>query len=241
MKSIILVIAFLPSILAAQPAQTQNQLDAAGKKDGPWKGYYDESRRIRYEGTFSHGKETGVFTFYDDTKAHNVYATRDFSKSDGSAYTTFYTVKHNKVSEGNIIGRDYDGEWKYYHEDSPQIMTVEHYRDGKLEGKRTVYYKSGKVAEEATYTAGVKNGPYKNCAENGTVLEEGNYKNGQLDGTVIFRTPENRLASKGPYADGIKKGLWEYYEDGKLKKKVKEPQRRKFAKRTNVPPEPSEK
>ena len=237
MKNLWLIL-LLPALVLAQ--DKINQLDAEGKKDGLWKGYYDESKRVRYEGTFSHGRETGVFTFYDDTKAHHVYATRDFTKGDGSAYTIFYTVKHNKVSEGNIIGRDYEGEWKYYHEDSPQVMTVEHYRNGKLEGARTVYFPSGKIAQEENYVNGILNGPYKNYAENGTVLEEGTYKNGQLDGPTIFRTPDNQLASKGNYVNGLKKGIWEYYKDGKLDKKVKEPQRRKFAKRTNVKPDPNQ-
>ena len=49
-------------------AQEVNKSDANGKKEGVWKGTYEVSKRPRYEGTFSHGKETGVFKFFDDTK-----------------------------------------------------------------------------------------------------------------------------------------------------------------------------
>ena len=53
-------------------AQEFNQLDSNGKKQGLWKGVYEESKRPRYEGTFEHGKEVGMFKFFDDTKAGTV-------------------------------------------------------------------------------------------------------------------------------------------------------------------------
>ncbi len=217
-------------------AQTENQLDGNGRKNGSWKGYFEESKRVKYEGIFDHGKETGTFTFYDDTKAHTIVATRDFSKNDGSAYTIFYDPKKNKVSEGNVVNRQYEGEWKYYHEASKTVMTTENYKNGKLDGKRTVYYPSGKIAEEASYIGGVQNGPYKKYAENGVVLEEENYKDGQIDGIAINRDPDGgTIVSKGPYVNGLKKGVWEFYEKGKLVKKEKYPLVKKFAKRPYKP------
>src|SRR5690242_15808174 len=98
-------------------AQDLNQLDGNGKKHGLWKGIYEESKRPRYEGTFDHGKEVGVFKFFDDTKAGTVIATRDFSAGDNSCYTIFYNQKNNKVSEGKVLNKLFVGEWKYYHED----------------------------------------------------------------------------------------------------------------------------
>ena len=108
-------------------AQYINKLDGNGKKHGLWKGIYEESKRPRYEGTFEHGKEKGMFKFYDDTKAGTVIATREFNANDNSCYTIFYNQKKNKVSEGKVVNRQYEGDWKYYHEDSPKIMTLEHY------------------------------------------------------------------------------------------------------------------
>src|SRR6476469_2758778 len=80
--------------LAAFSQENINKLDENGKKHGLWRGLFDESKRVRYEGTFDHGKETGIFTFYDDTKAHTVVATHDFTKSPNGAYTIFYDDKH---------------------------------------------------------------------------------------------------------------------------------------------------
>ena len=50
-------------------AQDINKLDENGKKNGLWKGFYEGSKRPRYEGAFEHGKETGTFKYFDDTKA----------------------------------------------------------------------------------------------------------------------------------------------------------------------------
>lgn len=212
-------------------AFAQNQTDANGKKHGAWKGLYEESKRVKYEGTFDHGKETGIFTFYDDTKLHSIVATRDFSKGNNSAYTVFFDPKKNKVSEGNIVNKQYEGEWKYYHEESPAIMSTENYKAGKLNGSRKVYYKSGKIAEDENYINGIREGAYKKYAENGTLLEEVTYKKNQPDGIAIYRNPDGTIASKGPYVDGLKKGIWEFYEGGKLKKKEKYPLVKKFAKK----------
>ncbi|RZJ67426.1 MAG: hypothetical protein EOO50_05410 [Flavobacterium sp.] len=211
-------------------AQT-NQNDEQGRKHGLWKGVYEESKRPRYEGTFEHGKEIGTFKFFDDTKAGTVIATREFAP-DGSAYTTFYDQKKSKVSEGKVVSREYEGLWKYYHEASTVVMTTENYKNGKLEGKRTVYYKNGKLAEETTYVAGIKTGPYKKYADNeaNVVLEESVYKNGIIEGPALYRNPDGTIASKGNYVNGEKKGVWEFYEGGKLKKKETYPLRKKLQK-----------
>lgn len=201
-------------------AQTLNSLDANGKKNGLWKGTYEESKRVRYEGTFSHGKETGVFKFYDDTKAASVIATRDFSANDGSAYTVFYDQSKNKVSEGKVINKLFDGEWKYYHQASPAIMTIENYKKGKLNGLRSVFYPNGKIAEEMNYKDGIKEGFYKRYAENGNVLEQLNYKNNEFNGEAVFNNSNGVVASKGIFVNGKKSGNWQFFEKGKLVKEV---------------------
>jgi antitoxin component YwqK of YwqJK toxin-antitoxin module len=44
-------------------------------------------------------------------------------------------------------------------------MTLENYKNGKLEGLRSVYYPSGKIAEEISYLNNIKNGLYKSFRE----------------------------------------------------------------------------
>ncbi|MCA6423766.1 MAG: hypothetical protein IM568_13270 [Flavobacterium sp.] len=212
-------------------AQDYNKIDANGKKHGLWKGIYGESKRPRYEGTFEHGKEIGLFKFFDDTKAGTVIATREFNKKDNSCYTIFYNQKNNKVSEGKVINKQFEGEWKFYHEDSPAIMTIEQYKNGKLTGVRKVFYKSGKIAEEKTYQDGIKNGVYKKYAENDVVLEETIYVNGEYDGLAIFRNPDNQIVGQGLFKNGKKVGMWKLLEKGKLVDVNMNKQGKKFQKR----------
>ena len=193
-----------------------NGLDANGKKDGFWKGAYPESKRPRYEGTFNHGKEVGLFKFFDDTKAGSLIATREFNPTDEVAYTTFYDQSKNKVSEGKVFNRQFEGEWKYYHQKSTVVMTIENYSKGKLEGLRSVYYPNGKIAEEQMYKNNLKNGFYKKYAENGVILEEANYKNNLYDGLAVFKDPDDSIVSKGKFSNGKKSGIWQFYKKGKV-------------------------
>ena len=192
-----------------------NQLNAKGQKHGLWKGYYDDTKNLKYEGTFENGKEVGFFTFYDNTKTKRVVATREFDPKDSAAYTIFYKGKF-KVSEGKVINKLYEGEWKYYHLDMDQIMTLENYKKGKLDGIRKVFYKSGEIAEEANYKEGKREGIYKKYAENGVVMEELNYKNDLFHGPVIYREAEGKVSITGQYKNGLSVGEWNYYENGKL-------------------------
>ena len=152
-------------------SQITNQIDATGNKHGLWKGYYEVSKKPRYEGIFNHGKEQGIFKFFDDTNAGTVIATREFNATDNSCTTIFYNQKGSKVSEGKVANKKFEGLWTYYHEDSNQIMTSEFYVNGKLDGSKKVYYSNGKLAQETVYKNGLKVGFDKRYAENGTIIE----------------------------------------------------------------------
>jgi antitoxin component YwqK of YwqJK toxin-antitoxin module len=212
-----------------------NKLDDKGLKHGLWKGFYPESKRLRYQGTFSHGKETGTFYFYDDTKAADIIGVRVFNENDNSVYTTFYDQKKNIVSEGKSINKLNEGIWKYYHFESKEIMTIENYVNGKLDGTRKVFFKNGKIAEECNYKNGLKDGIYNKYLENGTIIETAIYKNNEYNGLAVYRDIDNNIVSKGLYTNGKKTGIWQFW-DIKTKKFVNKNmdlQGRKIAKKQN--------
>ena len=96
-------------------------------------------------------------------------------------------------------------------------MTIENYNKGKLDGLRTVFYVSGKIAEEQIYKEGLMNGSYKKYTETGIVIEESNYKNNEFDGAAVFRDADDgSVISKGKFTNGKKTGVWQFYEKGKL-------------------------
>jgi antitoxin component YwqK of YwqJK toxin-antitoxin module len=193
-----------------------NKLDANGKKIGLWKGVFEDTRRPRYEGTFDHGKEVGLFKFFDNTKASNLIATREFNSTDNSAYTIFYDINKNKISEGKVLNKLYEGLWIYYHKSSKLIMTSENYKTGKLDGTKTIYFKSGKVAEISNYKKGILDGIYIKNDESGVALEESFYVNGELNGITTYSAPDGLIVAKGKFRNGIKVGIWQFFENGKL-------------------------
>jgi antitoxin component YwqK of YwqJK toxin-antitoxin module len=227
-KNSLLVLIFL-NIYCLQAQNIYNKLDEKGNKNGLWKGFYTDTKNLKYEGTFEHGKEVGVFTFYDNTKTKIIIGTREFNPKDNSAYTIFYDQLKNKVSEGKVVSKLYEGQWKYYHKASQTIMNIENYDRGKLEGLRSVFYPNGKIAEEMMYKNNLKNGFYKRYTESGIIIEESNYKNNEYDGLAIFRDADDgTIVSKGKFVNGKKAGIWQFFQNGKL---IKE-ENMSFKKRT---------
>jgi antitoxin component YwqK of YwqJK toxin-antitoxin module len=211
----------LLNVFCVQAQNQVNKLDEKGNKNGPWTGNYPETNNLKYEGTFDHGKEIGIFTFYDNTKTKRVIATREFSSSDNSAYTIMYDQLKNKVSEGKVINKLSEGKWIYYHKASKTIMSTENYIKGKLEGLRSVYYPSGKIAEEMMYKNSLKNGFYRRYTESGIIIEESFYKDDQYEGLAIFRDPDSgTIVAKGKFTNGKKTGIWQFFEKDKPVKEI---------------------
>jgi antitoxin component YwqK of YwqJK toxin-antitoxin module len=218
MKNVILLFLLSFSVYAQDNI---NQFDAKGNRHGLWKGTHKETNRPRYEGVFNHGKETGVFKYFDDTKAGAIIATRDFSVGDGSCYAIFYDQKGNKVSEGKLQNKIPNGTWKYYHLESKTIMTIESYKNGKLDGTKKIFYNNSMLAEETNYSLGIKNGIAKTFAENGKPLDSHSYKNGQYQGLASYYDGNGNKMYEGNYANGKRVGLWKFFEQNKVIKEVK--------------------
>lgn len=218
MKNVILLFLLSFSVYAQDLI---NQFDANGNRHGLWKGTHKETNRPRYEGVFNHGKETGVFKYFDDTKAGAIIATRDFSKGDGSCYALFYDQKGNTVSEGKLLNKIPEGTWKYYHLESKTLMTIESYKKGKLDGTKKIFYNNSLLAEETNYTMGIKNGSSKTFAENGKPIDAHIYKNGLYHGLASYYDGNGNKMYEGNYANGKRVGLWKFFDQNKVIKEVK--------------------
>ncbi|WP_445956851.1 toxin-antitoxin system YwqK family antitoxin [Yeosuana sp.] len=215
MKNSVLLILFFGTLVSAQ---TINQLDAQGKRHGIWKKNFDDTTILRYEGEFSHGKEIGLFKFYKNIdKKASLTATKQFNDHDAKAYAIFYTSKGKIISEGEMDGKNYIGEWKYYQKNSNKLLTLEHYDDeGNLDGDRFVYYENGEIAEKQHYVHGQLDGNSFWFTDKNAVLKEFNYTNGELNGPSKYYNPKGELIIEGSYKNGKKDGVWKYYENNKL-------------------------
>ena len=67
--------------------------------------------------------------------------------------------------------------------ENDQIMLEEHYKDGKLDGKSTLWYHNGQIEGEGNYKDGEEDGKWTEWYYgNGHKKQEGNYKDGGKDG-----------------------------------------------------------
>ncbi|WP_111306751.1 toxin-antitoxin system YwqK family antitoxin [Confluentibacter sediminis] len=213
------ILACLLSVLVfSVSAQNINQLDENGKRDGIWKKNFDGTNVLRFEGAFDHGKEIGLFKFYQNINGKAVLtATREFFKNDTKASVKFFASNGKLISEGEMNGKMYVGEWKYYQKESNKLLTLEHYNDeGHLTGERLVYYKNGQISQKENYKNGKLEGLSVWYSEDNIVIKEFSYSNGELNGPSKIYDAKGQLITEGFYKNGQKDGVWKYYENGKI-------------------------
>ncbi len=209
-------------LLISKPIFSQekiNQYNSENQRNGLWKGYYNDSKLLRYEGAFNNGIETGLFTYYANTDKKTIMATRNFDRKN-NAYTIFYDDLGNKVSEGNLKNKLRTGVWEFYHKNAKTIMSTENYVEDKLEGTKEVFYTNGKLAEAVNYKNNLKEGVSKKYSEDGKLLEEAHFKNGIAQGPYIIYDKNGQMVIKGNYKNDKKNGIWDYFSNGKMVKQV---------------------
>lgn len=208
---------FFLTTISAQNAL--NQFDANGKRHGEWRKTFENTDQPRYEGTFNHGKEVGLFKFYKLDKEKSVLsATREFDPNSDDILVKFYSSKGKLISEGQMINQRFVGKWLYYHNKTNGIMTVEYYNDnGELEGERLVYYPNGQMAEQAHYINGKLEGISKIFSEKGVLIKEFTYKNDILHGMSKYYDANGQMLAEGAFRNDQKHGIWNFYENGILK------------------------
>lgn len=198
-------------------AQSVNQIDAQGRKHGPWTKTY-ENGQTRYQGTFEHGQEVGTFVFYypsGELKAKNTF------RNNGKVYTRMYGQKEKLAAEGVFVNKKRDSVWTYYDRDG-NVVSREAYQNGVKDGMATAYFSNGKIAEIVEYQNGQKHGVWVQRYNNGRKRAKGKYVNGSLNGTVTYYRQDGSVRIKGDYKNGLKHGNWYYFDTNieLLKKQV---------------------
>jgi len=214
-----------------------NKFDANGKRHGVWKKYY-KNKRIRYSGTFDHGKEVGTFKFYSAASSDFPVVVKVYKTSSATADVTFYSLEGKLESKGLMNGKNREGKWLYYHEDGKTLMSEETYKDGKLHGPYKTFYNTGKPTEVTNYVNGLLDGSYKKYAIKGHIYQDFTYKQGKLNGLATYYNRKNgEVTTKGTFRDDIRVGTWENYADGELvsteQPNKRKPPRKKTKKKQN--------
>ena len=200
-------------------SQEVNQFDANGKRHGIWKKTFEGTKVVRYEGQFNHGKEVGLFKFYKYVNKESVLsATKQFNEANNLADVKFFSSKGKVISEGQMDGKKYIGEWKYYHKNSDHVLRIEEYdTNGLQQGELLVYFEDNTLAEKSQFKDGKLNGKSVWYSEKGIPIKEFIYENDELNGLSKYFTNKGDLLIEGLYRRGKKHGVWKYYQNGELK------------------------
>ncbi len=212
MRSLGIVLVFILAFTSYSQAQSFNQLDDSGRKEGKWVKYFD-NRKMKYEGQFRNDMPFGKFIHYYNTG--DVKAIVVFSDDGIIGRSTTYYKNGKLMAEGKFINEQKDSVWRYYlNEATNPLISTETYVNGELHGESITYYtETGDPAEIVVYEDGRKNGKLIKYFPDGILMTESYYKNGVPDGDFKHYHPDGKIQILGSYKNGLQLGNWKYYDE----------------------------
>lgn len=90
----------------------------------------------------------------------------------------------------------------------------------KKEGLWIEYDSLGRIEFASVFKKGIRNGEYLSFFENGVVFHHGFLHDETHYGEWLQYDSYGQLDSKGSYEKGERSGIWEYYTNGQLNKKI---------------------
>jgi len=142
-------------------------------------------------------------------------------------HSSFYVKgkRHGEAREWNIDGQivlvcNYQNNklhGEYFARDDRFFQKVT-YVNGKMNGKRCIYWDNGQLFEEITYVSGRQIGPYRMMNQDGSVMKEFEYnKKGNLEGRCVEYHNNGNVSCISYFKDGLKHGKFvKYHENGDL-------------------------
>ena len=152
--------------------ETFNETDEQGRKQGPWKFYFES------------GELEKVVNYKDDYKFGT--ETRYYPSGEKNLEMTW---------QGDTLGVFLDGDYKHYY-DNGQVLHEMSYNEGVPTGIVTYYYRNGKKEIEGQYNSGMKSGVWKYYREDGSLEKSIDYKAYEQDWNEDFRA--GRYTFYGP-------------------------------------------
>ncbi|MES2587737.1 MAG: hypothetical protein V4622_02085 [Bacteroidota bacterium] len=215
--SLIILFIFLNYSFFAQ----LNQVDAKGKKQGEWQKAYPNSKALEYKGTFKDDKPIGTFYyFYASTKTKAVIV---HNEKTGRSSAKMYHETGVLMTEGIYKNQKKDSVWSSYGP-SGRISFKETFKEGKLNGKKTIFYvpeeiedKSQRVAVIENYLNDILHGEKTEYFEDGSVKSTCRYENGKK----IGKYTQNHINGQPMIVENFKYGTLHgwclgYDESGKV-------------------------
>ena len=212
---ILYVIIMLFSFSGLISQEDINKTDSKGLKQGKWVKYHEGTTNVKYIGEFKNDNPAGTFKFYYPNG--NLKGISEYSNEGKDSYAAMYHENQKLMSYGKYTNQKKDSTWIYYDENE-NLTLVENYSDGKLNGKRTVYYpkKEGdkylSVLEITNYKDDLRHGEWAQYYKNGEKLSEGTYELDDFVGKVIYYHSNGEKNHVHNYKNGVKHGFCLSYD-----------------------------
>ncbi len=190
-----------------------NQRDQQGRKQGPWKSFYEDGT-LKWEGVYLEGEKHGIFKSYNP---------------DGSLEGIQKWVMGERQTRDPAVA---DSEVKRNYYPTGEIRVMASYLDGELHGVRREFDFLGnvaasqimehgrKVAEGVMDLEGRKQGPWKYYFKSGALRSQGDYKDGIPVGEWVYYFENGDVEQRGAFNEqGKEQGKWEwFFSNGQLRK-----------------------
>lgn len=190
-------------------------VDAEGRRQGPWKEFYEQGE-LKNEGNYKNGLREGGWVFYYRNGKEEQQGAYRKGKPDGDWKWTYRNgqtwraeVFYDGLEEGNAI--EYN--------DTGKVVTKGNYLSGEREGDWLIDL--GDLRMEGGYVAGQRNGVWKYYYSDGKLNFEGKFEQGLEIGKHTGYYNSGQIETYGLYKFGKKEGDWISYEkDGILRRTI---------------------
>ncbi|WP_372755121.1 toxin-antitoxin system YwqK family antitoxin [Labilibaculum sp.] len=190
-------------------AQTKNQSDQLGRKQGLWEKSYPNGTLI-YSGTFKDDYPIGEMKRFH---SNGILKAKLFFTNKGTrAKTELYNESLQLVAKGNFIQSKKDSVWLYF-DKNKRIRASETFNKGVKTGKSVYYFTDGSPAETIYFANNERNGSWKRFFKNGNAYFEANYQNGKLEGPAQSYFSNGNIEFSGHYRNNLRDGKWEFYSN----------------------------
>lgn len=177
-----------------------------GQLEGEYAEYYDNGQ-LYYTCNYKKGIHEGDIRFYD--RDGIMYSVISYEK-DLPASARYYDKKGNEISS-SVKNKTFV--LTAYSPDGFKRSETPYNDKGIKEGLTKFFYKSGKLSEENNYKDGKLNGKLSVYHPNNKLLSAVEYEDDKRHGYFTSYYINGKKQEEGWYADGEQKGRWIYYDE----------------------------
>lgn len=194
-----------------------NQVDKNGKKQGEWKKNYPQSKAFEYVGQFKDDVPIGTFYYYYPSTKKKAIVKHDAKTRRSEA--VMYHESGVVLATGIYNNQKKDSVWSYYGP-SGRLSYKETFKNGKLNGTKTIYFvpedpndKSQNISRVENYKDSLLEGEYKDFFDFGSLKYTGQYVMGKKQGKHTSYHFNGKVMFVELYKNGIKHGWSVGYDE----------------------------